>query len=184
MEFKGYKHKLSKDGRDMWYLNGRLTAQDKVPENVIQHFTGKKENVQTEKVEGGELHGFTEGLQTKDQDQAEIRKQIKLANDVLSSRFPDFNFDVEYQPSFLKGSRKIQPVYTIYVLSGDILEKTMRISEFDLNVISENMKALLEGWSSTGRTRAPRRGEKLGDKSVGEGRIEKTHLRTVTLPRG
>lgn len=184
MEFQGYKHKVAKNGKDMWYFNGRLTSQDKVPENIQQHFKGKKENIQTEKVEGTGLHGFTEGLQTKDQDQAEINKQKKLAMDVLSSRFPDFNFDVDYQPSFLKDGRKIKPTYTIYVLSGDILEKTMRVSDFDLNVIKENMDALLSGWQTTGRTRAPRRGEKLGEKSVGKGNIEKTYIKDISVPKG
>jgi hypothetical protein len=184
MEYQGYKHKTTKDGRDMWYHNGRLTAQDKVPGNVQEHFKGTKTNVQAEKVEGSGLFGFTEGLQTNDATQEEINKQKKLAMDVLSSRFPDFNFDVDYQPSFLKEGRKIKPTYTIYVLSGDILEKTMRVADFDLNVISENMKALLSGWEATGRTRAPRRGEKLGAKSVGEGNIEKTFVKDIKVPRG
>lgn len=184
MEFQGYKHTKTKNGKDMWYFNGRLTAQNKVPENVIQHFTGKKENIQTEKVDGAVLHGFTEGLETKDQDQNKIQKQRQVAKDVLSSRFPEFNFEVEYQPSFMKEGRRIKPVYTIFVLSGEILEKTMRISDFDLNVITENMNALLDGWDAKSRKRAPRRGETLGEKSVGKGNIEKTYVRDISVPRG
>jgi len=183
MEYQGYKHKKTKNGRDMWYFNGRLTAQDNVPENVINHFTSEKSTIKKEDVDGAALHGFTEGLQTKDQDQAEIQKQKSLAMDVLNSRFPDFNFDVDYQPSFRRDGRTIKPTYTIYVLSGDILEKTIRISDFDVNVIGANIEALMSGWETTGRKRAPRRGETLGTKPVGEGNIEKTFVKQVSVPR-
>ncbi len=184
MEYQGFKYKQTKNGKDMWYRDGRLCAANTVPENVKAHLTAAVDRPKsTEKVDGSDLHGFTEGETTKDQNQAEINKQQETAQKVLADRFPEFNFQVEYQPSFIKEGRTINPVYKIYVLSGDILEKTMRFDVFDLNVLRENIEAMIDGWDKTGRTRAPRRGEKLGEKTLGEGKVEKTHIREISIPR-
>lgn len=150
MTKSNYTLKMASDGREMWFKNGKLVSPKSVPDEIRNVALAKEKGESAPKaepkkeLEGVELHGFKDDV-VDHSETAEHRKQADKAEEVLKSRFPEFDFKVSYQPKRRYGNIWLKPVYTIQVFANEVWQCQIKMSDFSIPAVKQRLSILVDG---------------------------------------
>lgn len=194
-----YRKIVSVKGRVMWYDTTtkppQLIAANKVPQDVKEFYADIKEpgddsaeikkakrplsQEEADQQSGVELEGFQGiSLETDPEHPKTVAKE-KKAEAVLMREFPEFDFNVDYKPERKReGKKPIKARFIIEITRNDQFVRELVVTDFDMNVIKQNVDSITEGWKSLPRKI---RGRRTGVSREGQVESQSRGTRQVNI---